>query len=145
MYTLGSSSKNLVKSVTSVYKRAVKLVLNKSSSLTDDDYKESNILPLQSKLLLNKGVLMHKIFHGNAPLSLKDMFKVNEFRHSHTIDLPLPKITLFKSSLSYSGSWLWNRLPPFLKSETNLNRFKILFHDFLMKHTNPASFVPQMY
>lgn len=139
------ASNNLIKSVVSVHKRAVKLVVNKSSSLTAADYQSINILPLRSKFLFNKGVLMHKILHGNAPPSLKNIFTVNRFRHSHMIDLPLPRITLFKSSLAYSGSWLWNRLPSSLKSETNFHRFKAVYHDFLMKHTNLTSFVPEMY
>ena len=139
------ASNNLFKSLISVHKRAIKLVLNKSSSLTDSDYKDLNILPLKARLLFNKGVLMHKIVHGNAPSSLKSMITVNNFRHSHKIDLPLPEITLFKSSLKYSGSWLWNRLPTSLKDETRFKRFKKMYYEFLMNQINLTLFSPQMY
>ena len=55
------SSANSLKPLTSIHKRAVKVTANKSISLTSSDYKTFNILPLNSKLLFNKGMLMHKI------------------------------------------------------------------------------------
>ena len=135
----------MLKPLLSAHKRAVKTTINKSSSLTASDYKQANILPFHAKFLFNKGILMHKILHGNAPPSLIDMFTFNEYRHSHTLNLPFTTIILCKSSLTYSGGWLWNHIPKFLKSESNLKIFKSSFHNYLMNLPDVISLRPKMY
>ena len=89
------SSDTLIKSLTRTHKRAIKLVLNKSSSLVRDNYKIVGILPIKSKFLYNKGILMHKIINGYAPDYLCEMFTLNSFRHTHKINIPFPHLMLF--------------------------------------------------
>ena len=139
------ASKNAMKLLFNVHRRAVKLIIDKSSSLTDADYKQANILPLRAKLLYNKGIFMHKILCGNAPSSLMSMFSFNDYRHSHKVNLPLPTIILCKSSLTYSGGWLWNHIPDYLKAESNLKTFKSKLHQYLMNASDLTSLYPNMY
>ena len=98
-----SASANTLKPLVSIHKRALKLTLLKSTSLTAHDYKRLDVLPLKLKLKFNKGIIMHKIVSGYAPSNLKLNFHSNQNRHSHKLVVPRPRLDLFKCSLMYSG------------------------------------------
>ena len=55
-----SASANTLKPLVSIHKRAVKLTLLNSKSLTAHDYKLLDVLPLILKLKFNKGLLCIK-------------------------------------------------------------------------------------
>jgi hypothetical protein len=120
----GSASAKTIKPLLSLHKRALKFVLNKTNSLTNVDYKQSNILPLDKRLVYNKGVMMHRIMTGQAPPSLIHTFSTNGNRNARKLNIPLPRIDLYKSSLTYSGSLLWNLLPMSIKQLQNDKTFK---------------------
>ena len=50
--------------VNNIHKRALKLTLLKSTSLTANDYKLLDVLLLKLKLEFNKGIIIHKIVSG---------------------------------------------------------------------------------
>ena len=54
---------------------------------------------------------MYKVMHGGVPPSLTANLSLNQSRHSGKLNLPIRRSDLFKSSLVYSGSVLWNSLP----------------------------------
>ena len=112
-----SASANTLKPLVSIHKRALKLTLLKSTSLTAHDYKILDVLPLKLKLEFNKGIIMHKIVFGYAPSNLKLNFVSNQNRHSHKLVVPRPRLDLFKCSLMYSGGKLWNNLPLSIKKK----------------------------
>ena len=95
----------------SLHKRALKAIHLKNTTLAISDYNFLSILPLKERLKHNKGVLIHKIMSGKVPPSLRAKFSLNQSRHFGKFNIPLPRIDLFKSSLVYSGSVLWNSLP----------------------------------
>ena len=74
--------------------------------LTDKDYKAAQILPLSSRLMSNKGRFVHKILSGRAPMYLSTKLFINQSSRnsSRKLNVPIPRIDLFKSSLVYSGS-----------------------------------------
>ena len=45
-------------------------IAKKNTSLTNDDYKKTTILPLKHRLIYNKARFMHKILSGKAPTYL---------------------------------------------------------------------------
>ena len=114
-----SASNNSLKPLHSLYKRALKLILLKQSSVEQNDYTLLNILPLHTRLKYNKGMYMQKIMAGNAPPSLTRLFPINSSREQNKINIPRPRIDLFKSSLTFSGASLWNSLPLSIKSRSN--------------------------
>ena len=83
-----SASAHTLKPLVSIHKRALKLTLLKSTSLTAHDYKLLDVLPLKLKLEFNKGIIMHKILSGYAPSNLKLNFHSNQNRHSHKLVVP---------------------------------------------------------
>ena len=74
---------------------------------------------------------MYKILSGRAP-SLSSEFIVNDRRHTHKIMLPRPKLDIFKTSLMYSGGFLWNSLLSNNNVGTSLHSFKLNYHKHLM-------------
>lgn len=125
-----SASGNAMRPLTSIQRRAIKATLLKTK-ISCTDYKQLGVLPLAHRLKFNKGVLIHKILSGNAPKPLIDLFSKNSSRSSKKLNIPIPRIDLFKTSLKYSGSILWNTLPCNIQQHTfRLNMFK----DRLLKH-----------
>ena len=62
-----SNCRNSLTPLHSPYKRALKLILKKQSSLEQNDYNLLNLLPLHTMLKYDKGMYMQKIMAGNAP------------------------------------------------------------------------------
>ena len=60
-----------------------------------------------------------EIMSGNAPPSVTRFFPINSSREQTKINIPRPRIDLFKSSLIYSVASLWNSLPLAIKSRSN--------------------------
>ena len=126
-----SASAKCIKPLSRLYKRGLKLTMLKSSALNATDYKSIDILPLSLRFEYNKAVIMHKVVTGYSPPTILNSFKINEKRHKHKIVLPLPRIDLFKSSLSYSGGLYWNNLPDFLKNINDIKNFKVQLKKYL--------------
>ena len=118
-----SSSKTSLKPLHRLYKRALKVALQKSSTLTKLDYSKLNMLPLKEVFYINKCSLMHKVLSKSAPEPLCSFFQINQ-RHPTKFLTPRPRINSFKTSLSYSGCVLWNSLPAHLRSRQNIVTFK---------------------
>ena len=114
-----SASANTLKPLVSIHKRALKLTLLKSTSLTAHDYKLLDVLPLKVK-----GIIMHTRVSGYAPSNLKLNFHSNQNRHSHKLVVSRPRLDLFKRSLMYSGGNLWNNLLLSIKILSDHKAFK---------------------
>ena len=121
-----SANDSLKKPLKSLHRRAIKIVLLKRTSLTDKDYKAAQILPLSSRLMSNKGRFVHKILSGRAPMYLSTKLFINQSSRnsSRKLNVPIPRIDLFKSSLVYSGPVLWNSLPSKLRLPVSPSVFK---------------------
>ena len=110
-----SASANTLKPLVSLHKTALKAILLETTTLAISDYNFLSTLPLKERLNYSKGVLIHKIMSGKVPPSLRAKFSLNQSRHSGKLNIPIPRIDLFKSSLVYSGGVLWNALPDSLR------------------------------
>ena len=127
-------SETNLKFIHRLYKRALKLILLKSGSLAVGDYKNLNILTFRNRLFFNKAVCMHNVINGKAPPKITRAFKTNQHRHSHSLTFPRPRNNLYKSSLLYSGSNLWNNLPVKFKNISNKNQFKKHLKNYLINN-----------
>ena len=65
-----SASESLLKSLKSLHRRVIKIISLKHTSLTNEDYKNTTLLPLKARLMSNKARFMHKILSGRHPLTL---------------------------------------------------------------------------
>ena len=121
-----SSSDNSLKPLLRLHKRALKVVL-KQTTLTETDYRMLGVLPLKARFAHNKGTIMHKIITGCTSERIS-----KHSRHIMKLNTPIPRIDLFKSSLIYSGSCLWNSLPTTLRQLANIHVFKDRYNKYLM-------------
>ena len=121
----GTQQMTLQKHFKSLHRRAIKVVL-KRTSLTDKDYKVAQILPLSSRLTSNKARFVHTILSGRAPMYLSTKLLINQSsgNSSRKLNVPIPRIDLFKSSLVYSGPVLWNSVPSELSFQSVLQCLK---------------------
>ena len=138
-----SASDSLQKPLKSLHRRAIKIVLL-TTSLTDKDYKAAQILPLPSRLMSNKARFVHKTVSGRAPIYLSTKLLINQSSRnlSRKLNVPIPRIDLFKSSLVYSGPALWNSLPSELRLSVSPSVFKkrLMLHMLsLLGVTKPCS------
>jgi hypothetical protein len=131
----GSSEANL-KSLNSLHRRAIKLIVDRPSEVlsTDNKFKMLDILPLEKQFMYNKLVLMRKITLSKTPAYLNSLFHFAHSRSSRTpgnnLVVPMPRLDIYKSSLSYSGAKLWNSIPADVRAAPSLRTFKTK----LLKH-----------
>ena len=113
-----------IKKVHSLHRRGVKLISDSQLS-TDDKFKELHILTLPKQFTFNVALLIFKILQGHAPSYLNDLLTKSQNQgRSIKLLLPLPRIDLFKSSLSFCGSKVWNSLPPCITNCNTINFFQ---------------------
>ena len=110
--------------------------MKRVSSNSNNQLPNITPLPLTKHLLFKKCVLMHKLIHGKCPVYLEQMFastlKYNVDSRLMTLTIPRPRLNLFKSSLKFSGTSAWNKLPKLLKGPCSTNNFK----DKLLQYLN---------
>ena len=117
-------SANTLKPLSRLHKRAIKVILLKSSSPVFSDYNYLRILPLTNQFRLNKAVLMYRIMNDLAPPTLSARFQINQSRYTNSILITKPRIDLVKTSLLYSGGTLWNMMPESIKNKHSINTFR---------------------
>ena len=122
-----------IKKLNMLHKRGVKILLPDSNLNTLDKYKKLRILLLQKQFLFNVAITMFQIANKNAPNYLLNLFDASNFnRRFHHYPLPLPRIDLFKTSLSFWGAQVWNSLPVSCQNSTSLSSFKLLLRKHLL-------------
>ena len=128
-------SQDTFKKLNALHRRAVKQINCNQTTTTDEKLKILNILPLKKQLDLNKIALIHKIYNNKAPSYLTSLItKASNRYNSKKLLIPKPNLDLFKTSLSFSGSILWNNLPNATHSCTSIKSFKRKIHSQLVNN-----------
>ena len=126
--------KDTFKKINRIHRRAIKVMSPLKNISTDLKMKCLKVLPLSEHLKYNKAIFLHKIYHKKTPSYLEQLLKKAPDRYGSLNVLPtLPRIDLFKTSLSYSGSVIWNSLSPDLKKNMSTCSFKQHLYDKLLK------------
>ena len=132
------TSQNHILTLNSLYRRAVKMILFETHIPTDDKFTNLKILSLNQLLKFNKCILMHRIITSKFPKYLTSILKIQSCPQSksrlHLFSLPRPRIDLYKTSLSFSGKFIWNTLPHEIQNLSSANVFKIKLKQFLLSH-----------
>ena len=116
----------LKKRSNSLHRRAVKLILPDTS---DQKLKEMRIMSLQKQLEYNKGLFMYRVLSNEAPEYMSNLYTHTPSRYSNSrnyhLSLPRPRIDIFKTSMVFSGAYLWNNLPLTVRFCQSLSSFKL--------------------
>ena len=121
------ASENILKRMNSLHRRSAKLILQDPLLTTDEKMEKLEILPLNFHLHYNKCIIMFKIQNNLLPKQLCDSFTPSVSRYmNHRMSFIVPKarIDMYKRSLCFSGSTLWNSLPLSVKCAPSLAVFK---------------------
>ena len=116
----------------SLHRCAANLILSDPSAPTDDKLKSLKLLPLTKQLKYNKAVMMFKVRNGKTPEYIRSLFTRSSSSYgSNDFIPPRPRIDLYKTSLAFSGSSVWNSLPLSLKNLRTIRCFKRHLHRHL--------------
>ena len=91
------------------------------------------MLSFEQQVFLNKATTMYKVTNNLIPQYVCELFRkrfdnlINTSLRSVTnqkFDIPKPKLSVFKKSLSYSGPIIWNSIQSEIKKKSStLNSF----------------------
>ena len=99
---------------------SVKLILPDTILTTDQKLKEMRIMSLQKQLEYNKGLFKHRVLSSEAPEYISNLYTHTSSRYSNSrnyhLSLPRPRIDIFKTSICFSGAYIWNNLPLTVRS-----------------------------
>ena len=124
----------------SIHRRAGKIILKNPALTTDEKFQHLKLLPLSSQLKFNKGVFMYKAWKETLPPYLNDIFKKHHSKYSTSrldFTIPKPRIDLYKTSIAFSGSHLWNSLPLEIKTAPTLPTFKKRLRKQMLESEKP--------
>ena len=111
-----SAREKAMKPLLSVYNRAVKAVLLKSTIEVSLDYADLKILPIKKVICFKQGHTYEKKTHGwKCPTDPQTKFQPTP-RETDKLQVPVPRTDQFKSRVLYSGRVLWNTLSPTSRS-----------------------------
>ena len=76
--------------------------------------------------------MMYKCIHGTAPVHLLNKLVMSSDTHDRTtrsslngdIQIPQPKLEIFRNSFKYQSAITWNSLPAHLKQAPDIDEFK---------------------
>ena len=85
-------------------------------------------MSLQKQLEYSKGLFMYRVLSNEAPGYIANLYTYTPSHFSNSrnyyLSLPRPRIDIFKTSISFSGIYLWNNLPVTVRSCQSLSSFK---------------------
>ena len=91
------------------------------------------MLSFEELVFINKAKVMFKVTHGLSPIYITEMFQIKDSKNNETMTLrsdsnkifrtPKPKLNMFKNSLSYSGSLIWNSIPLEIRNANTIDSF----------------------
>lgn len=137
-----------MKRLNSLQRRAAKQILVLEPTLsTDQKFERLHILPLLRHLLYIKGVAMFKIWNGTFSEYVCKLFLKSDSGYStsrQNFIIPHPRIDIFKTCLSFSGSSFWNTLPSSITHARSFSTFKEgLFKHLVLSSTGTLTGCPR--
>ena len=129
----GNSNTELMNTVVKFQKRAARSILDKPIETPSVElFPELKWIMFPDRVIYQKAILMYKIMHNLAPSYLSNIFTLSSEVHERSLRsttenllyVPKPKIELYRNSLAYSGSKIWNSIPEHIRNSTSLQQFR---------------------
>ena len=120
----GNANEELMETVIKFQKRAARCILDKDTDTPSEEmFSELKWMKFPERVIYQKAILMFKISNNLAPQYLQDLFTHTTDIHQRALRstsnnllyVPKPKMELYRNSLSYSGSKIWNSIPENIK------------------------------
>ena len=121
-----------IKKLNFPHKRAAQLIIPDSSLSTSTKFKALAIHPPQEQFMYYSAVPTFEVHMGLAPQYVCDLLNRTPARYeSNKYVLPRTRVHLYKTSFAFSGSSVWNSLPPKIKMYKSVRGFKVNLRKFL--------------
>ena len=123
----------IMNSLKKLQKRAARSILDKPIDTPSSEmFAELNWMTFPERVNYQKAVLMFKIMHGLTPSYLHNLFHFTSEIHNRSLsstskdilNIPKPKLEIYRNSLTYSGSKIWNAIPENIRNGDSLPHFK---------------------
>lgn len=123
-------------------KRACRIILDYNVEDVQRSMTELKIMTIYDRVFFRKAKFMFKVKNGLTPSYISEMFEVRNADDtmpalrslsSSSYVVPRPSKELFKNSMMYSGSLIWNILPPHVKNTDSVEAF----HRLCLKWLSP--------
>ena len=129
---VNSFNSNLHK-IEKLQRRACKLILGTDYISLEDARRQLNMLSFEELVFVNKAKVMFKVTQGISPIYITEMFQIKGCNNEDTMTLrsdsnknfktPKPKLNMFKNSVSYSGTLIWNSIPLEIRNANTIGDF----------------------
>ena len=112
-----------------------------SSHTTDQLYENTGILQFKILVKHRIGLLMYKIYHGNVPKLLQNLYKSNNdihthfTRHAHHFHSMRGNNEFIYRTFVFQSVLIWNKLIQNIDIHVSYPRFKHLLKDFLLSNS----------
>ena len=129
----GNSFNSNLHKIEKLQRRACKLILGTDYISLEDARRQLNMLSFEELVFVNKAKVMFKVTQGISPIYITEMFQTKGYNNEDTMTLrsdsnknfktPKPKLNMFKNSLSYSGTLIWNSIPLEIRNANSIGDF----------------------
>ena len=136
----GNSSADSMDSLIKFQKRAARLILDKDLETPSAElFAELKWLTFPERVKFQKAVTMFKTMNNLNPPYIKNLFKFTNEIHDRCLRsasdnllyIPKPNCELYRNSLAYSGSKIWNSIPQDVKNSDSVAIFKNRYLDWI--------------
>ena len=129
----GNANSELMSAVIKFQKRAARSILDKPMETPSVElFTELKWMMFPERVRYQKAILMYKIMHNLTPPYLSNIFKFSSEVHNRALRsttenllyVPKPNIEIYRKSLAYSGSKIWNSIPEQIRNANSLQQFR---------------------
>ena len=121
-------------------KRACRIILGHEYTTFEDAMLRINALTINQRIFLQKAKFMYRVFNSHTPPYIKDLFQCHTHsrrslrsNNSFNFIIPKPNLELFKESISYSGTVLWNSIPTEARISNTIQQFTIKCENWMRR------------
>ena len=134
VYTVLCRNSLVSSKIFKIQKRAIRIMTNKSRQESCQLlFNQLQILTLPSQYIFS--LLIFVVKNKDLFLFNSDIHTINTCNNTN-LHMPNTNLTIFQKGVLYSGSKLYNKLPPHIKGiSDDLRCFKSALKDFLMERT----------
>ena len=138
-----NANSELINSVVKFQKRAARSILDKPLETPSIElFTELKWMMFPERVVYQKAILMYKVMHNLTPPYLTNIFKFSSEVHDRSLRstsenllyVPKPNIELYRNSLAYSGSKIWNSIPEHIRNATSLQQFRHKYLEWAATH-----------
>ena len=129
----GNAKTELMNTIIKFQKRAARSILDKPMETPSVElFTELKWMIFPDRVRYQKAMLMYKIIHNLTPPYLSNIFKFSSEAHNRALRsttenllyVPKPNIVIYRKSLAYSGSKIWNSIPEHIRNANSLQQFR---------------------